>query len=222
MTSLPAEVTSAPQVARPSGRRTRPAPFVWLKPAVVTGALVPLAIMAERAVRGRLGANPVAEALNELGLLALICLTLSLACTPLKIVLGVTWPIRVRKALGLLGFFYAVLHVATYAAIDQALNLRAIVVDIVERPFILVGFLAFVLLVPLAWTSTSKARKRMGAARWTRLHRLAYVCASLGVVHFLLRVKKDLSEPALYGAVIALLLGIRVLVAIRARPIGET
>jgi sulfoxide reductase heme-binding subunit YedZ len=186
-------------------------------PAVVTGALVPLAVMIVRAARGTLGANPVAEAVNQLGLLALICLVLSLACTPLKILFRWTWPIRVRKTLGLLGFSYAVLHFATYAVVDQVLDVRAIVLDIVERPFILVGFLALVLLVPLAATSTATALKRMGAARWKRLHRLAYVCATLGIVHFVLRVKKDLREPLVYGGILAALFVIRALAASRER-----
>ena len=182
----------------------------WLVPAVVTGALVPLAAMILRALRGTLGANPIAEALNQLGLLALVLLVASLTATPLKLLSGWTWPIRIRKTLGLLGFFYACLHLLTYAALDQGLDLRAIFEDVTQRPFILVGLGAFVLLVPLAATSTAKALKRMGHARWKRLHRLAYVATSLGVVHFFLRVKKDATEPLFYALVLAALFGIRI------------
>src|SRR5215207_5168227 len=134
----------------PVGRTSQQRPTPWLKPAVVTGALMPLALLATRWASGTLGANPVAEALNQLGLLALVCLMLTLACTPLKIIMGWVWPIRIRKTLGLLAFFYASLHFFTYAVLDQVLDLHPIVRDIVKRPFILVGFAALALLVPLA------------------------------------------------------------------------
>lgn len=187
-------------------------PLPWLVPGVFAGALVPLAVIADAAARGRLGANPVAEALNELGLLALIFLVASLACTPLKALTGWTWPIRVRKTLGLYGFFYAALHLSTYVGLDQLLDLRAVWKDVTERPFILAGMTAFVLLVPLALTSTAGALKRLGFARWKRLHRLAYLAAALGVAHFVLRVKKDVTEPAVYGALLAVLFLVRVAV----------
>jgi len=183
----------------------------WLVPAVWTGGLVPFAVLVLRAARRDLGANPIAEALNQLGLLALALLVLSLACTPVQIVTGMKWPIRIRKALGLLGFSYACGHFLLYAVVDQSLALRAILEDITKRPFILVGFVALILLVPLAATSTSSMLKRLGFARWKRLHRLAYVVAILGVTHFVLRVKKDLTEPAVYGAVLGGLFLVRVL-----------
>jgi len=182
---------------------------VWLKPGVMTGALVPLVSILYRAVRGRLGANPVAEALNELGLTALVFLILSLACTPAKILFGVTWPIRIRRMLGLVAFFYATLHVLTYAGIDQLGQFRGIFDDIVKRPFIAVGFLAWLILVPLAITSTAKMTKRLGAVKWKRLHRLVYVATLLGVVHFVWRVKKDITEPVVYGTILGILLLLR-------------
>jgi sulfoxide reductase heme-binding subunit YedZ len=159
----------------------------------------------------------VSEALNELGLLALVFLVASLAATPLKTLTGWTWPIRIRKTLGLLAFFYASLHLLTYAGVDQLLDVRAIGQDIVKRPFILVGFVAFLILVPLAVTSTAGMLKRLGFARWKALHRLAYAAAVLGVVHFFLRVKKDLREPAVYAAILALLFAVRLGAAIRER-----
>lgn len=197
----------APPRARPAGSK----PLPWLIPGVLAGALVPLAALLVRAGSGGLGANPVAEALNQLGLVALILLVASLACSPLKQVFGWTWPIRVRKTLGLTAFFYAALHVLTYAGLDQALNWRSILEDVTTRKFIAVGFLAFLLLIPLAVTSTSGMLKRLGFKRWKRLHRLAYGAAVLAVVHFVWRVKIDVTEPALYGAVLALLLAARLL-----------
>lgn len=192
-------------------------PLPWLQPGVLAGGLVPVAVLAAGLARGTLGANPIAEALNQLGLLALIFLVASLACTPAKTIFGWTWPIRIRKTLGVLSFVYASLHFLTYAALDQGLALKAILADIAKRPFIMVGFGALVILVPLAATSTSGMLKRLGAARWKKLHRLAYVAGVLGVVHFVLRVKKDVSEPAVYAAVLGLLFAIRIGAYVRER-----
>ena len=189
----------------------------WLKPAVFTGSFVPLVVIIGEAVLGRLGANPIAEALNRLGLMALIFLVAALACTPLKATFGWTWPIRLRRMLGLFGFFYALLHLMTYMGIDQAFDARAILADITKRKFIYIGFAAFVTLIPLAATSTAASVRRLGFVRWRRLHRLAYVAAALGVVHFLLRVKKDLREPVVYGLVLTTLLLARVAAQLHAR-----
>jgi sulfoxide reductase heme-binding subunit YedZ len=212
-----AAVPRSSQRAAARARPLAPARLAWLVPAVVAGGLVPLAVIGIRAARGALGANPIAEAMNQLGLLALVLLVASLAATPLKILSGWTWPIRIRKALGLLGFSYVCTHFLVYAVVDQALALGAVVDDVLERPFILIGFTAFLMLIPLAATSTARMLKRLGFARWKRLHRLAYVAAGLGVVHFFLRVKKDVTEPLIYGAVLALLFGIRIAAWIRAR-----
>jgi sulfoxide reductase heme-binding subunit YedZ len=182
----------------------------WLVPAIWTGGLAPLAVMASRFLRGTLGGDPVAMALNQVGLLALALLVLSLACTPLRTLTGAVWPIKIRKALGLLGFTYVAIHFAIYALVDQGADLSAIVRDVTERWFIVIGFTAFVLLIPLAITSTSGMLKSLGAARWRALHRLAYVATALGVVHFVLRVKADLTEPLAWGAGLGLLLMVRV------------
>jgi methionine sulfoxide reductase heme-binding subunit len=192
-------------------------PYPWLEPGVLVGALVPLVAIAVRGLRGELGANPIAQALNQLGLLTLVLLIAALACTPAKIVFGWTWPLRIRRMLGLLAFFYATLHVATYTGLDQVFDWAAIWKDVSKRKFIFVGFAAFVLLIPLALTSTNAAVKRLGFARWKRLHRLAYVAPALGVLHFFWRVKKDVSEPLTYGAVLAVLLAVR-LVALGRAP----
>lgn len=189
----------------------------WLKPAFLVGGLSPLAVMALDFARGTLGANPIERALNQTGMLALTVLVASLACTPLKTVAGWTWPMRVRKLLGLLAFFYALLHFTIYVVLDQGLRLDALLADIAKRPFITVGFLALVLLVPLAVTSTQRMVRRLGFPRWQRLHRLVYVAVSLGVVHFVWRVKQDVTEPLVYGGVLALLFALRVAESLRKR-----
>src|SRR5688572_15258791 len=156
-------------------------PLDWLQPAVLTGSMAPFAAILVRAVRGKLGANPIATAMNQLGLLALIFLVACLACTPAKILTGKSWPIRLRKTLGLLAFFTALAHFLTYALLDQGLSLGPIVRDVTKRPFIAVGFTALVLLVPLALTSTKESLQRLGFARWKRLHRIIYVVGALAV-----------------------------------------
>ena len=200
----------------------RSGPLPWLEPGIVAGAVVPLGAIALALARDRLGANPIAEGLNEVGLLALIFLVASLACTPIKAITGWTWPIRVRRTLGLCAFFYAALHLATYVGLDQLLDARAIWKDVTERPFILVGMTAFALLVPLAITSTARAVKRLGFRRWKLLHRLAYLAAGLGVVHFFLRVKKDVTEPAVYGAVLGALFAVRIGAWLKQRVSGAS
>jgi methionine sulfoxide reductase heme-binding subunit len=198
-------------IARPSTRRPASTPDVWLKPGLFIGALTPLATIALRAVTGSLNANPIAEVENELGLAALIFLIASLACTPARRVFGWTWPPRIRRELGLFAFFYAMLHVSVYVFLDQAFDLQAMVEDVVKRPFITVGFGAAVLLVPLAITSTKASVRRLGFARWQRLHQLAYVAAALAALHFVWRVKIDVSQPLTYAAALCLLLLVRVL-----------
>ena len=210
--SAPA-VSAAPSASR--ARRARPLP--WLEPGVFVGALTPLLSIAQRAAMGELGADPIAQALNELGLVALVFLVASLACTPTKILLGWTWPLRIRRMLGVFAAVYAALHVVTYVTLDQGFDWSAIVEDVLERKFIFVGAATFVLLVPLSLTSTKGAVRRLGFARWKRLHRLAYAAGVLGVVHFFLRVKKDVSEPQAYGIALATLLLVRVVIALRDR-----
>jgi sulfoxide reductase heme-binding subunit YedZ len=178
---------------------------------VFVGSLVPLAYILIQALRGKLGANPIAEGLNNLGLIALIFLIGSLACTPLKTLFGWGWPVRLRRMLGLFAFFYASLHLLTYTGLDQSLDLRAVWKDVTKRPFIFVGMAAFAAMVPLALTSTAASVKRMGSTAWKRLHRLAYLAALLGAVHFYLRVKKDVREPLIYAAILAILLLVRVI-----------
>ncbi|HKD19039.1 MAG TPA: protein-methionine-sulfoxide reductase heme-binding subunit MsrQ [Thermoanaerobaculia bacterium] len=195
---------------RAAARRRR-----WLKPAAFTAALVPLAAILLDAARRQLGADPVAEALNRLGLTALVFLVAALACTPLREILDWTWATGLRRMLGLFAFFYASLHFATYAIVDQGLRGRAIVADVTKRPFILSGFAAFLILVPLAATSTAAAVQRLGYARWKKLQRFAYLAGALAALHFWLRVKKDVREPAIYASVLGALLLARAYVAWR-------
>jgi sulfoxide reductase heme-binding subunit YedZ len=192
-------------------------PLPWLNPAVLAGGLAPLALMALQGAQGTLGPNVIEAVLNETGLLALVFLVGSLACTPLKVLFGWTWPIRIRKLVGLMAFGYASLHFLTYAVADQGLALNPILEDITKRKFIAVGFLALMLLLPLAVTSTNAAVRRLGFPAWKRLHRLVYAAGALGVIHFVWRVKKDHTEPIIYGAVLALLLAIRAVEALRKR-----
>ena len=189
----------------------------WLKPAVFAGALAPLAAILWNAAHGNLGANPIAEALNELGLTALVLLLASLACTPLREIFNWPWAVGLRRMLGLFAFFYAALHATTYAFLDQGGRLSAIFADVTKRPFIFAGFAAFLLLIPLAATSTAASVRRLGFPRWKRLHRLVYLAGALAVFHFLLRVKKDVSEPVVYITILATFLLARIVLFWRKR-----
>ena len=192
-------------------------PLPWLKPGVFTGALIPIPVMIWNGLQGQLGADIIAVVLNQFGYLTLIFLTASLLCTPLKIIAGWTWAIRLRRMIGLFAFFYAALHFLTYFVLDQSMNLNSVFEDIVKRNFILVGFLAFLILIPLAITSTKKMVKRMGFKRWKLLHRLAYIAGCLGVIHFIWRVKADFREPLIFAGIIAVALAVRALDSLRIR-----
>ena len=188
----------------------------FLAPAIVTGWLLALAQLGYRVATHQLGANPIATALNQLGLLALVLLVASLSATPLKLTLSWTWPLRVRRTLGLLAFFTALLHFVLYLGPDQGFDILGVLSDIAKRPFIAVGFLALVLLVPLAWTSSKQAVQRLTFPIWQRLHRLVYVIGVLAALHFFLRVKADHTQPLIYAGVILFGFALR-LVAWRAK-----
>jgi methionine sulfoxide reductase heme-binding subunit len=181
-------------------------PYPWLKPGVCIGCLVPLALMISDAARGQLGADPVAIALNRLGLLALICLLASMAATPLRLVCGWSWPLRLRRMLGLFAFFYAALHFGVYIGVDQGFALCAIVQDISKRKFITAGFAALLILTQLAATSPHRIRRALGPKRWQNIHRFVYIAGALAALHFIWRVKRDLTEPLLYASVLGALL----------------
>ena len=192
-------------------------PLPWLKPGLFVGALLPLAVLLWRAAHGTLGADAIAVGLNQLGYLALALLMASLACTPLKILTGWTWPIRVRRMLGLFAFFYASLHLLTYVGIDQQLDWPVLWGDVTQRKFMIVGFLAFLCLAPLAWTSTDASVRRLGFKRWKALHRLAYVAGVLAVVHFTWRVKSDVRVPMTWAAILGVLFLVRIADGVRTR-----
>ncbi|AWN23579.1 sulfoxide reductase heme-binding subunit YedZ [Deinococcus irradiatisoli] len=200
--------------ARPAPRR-QVRPLGWLGPAIVVGGLVPIFGLIFDGYTGALGANPVQRAELQTGVLTLALLIASLICTPLRLMFGWTWPARIRKALGLLAFMYAALHFLVYlfdkGVFSGGAGVQTFVEDVVKRPFVTVGFAALVLLVPLALTSFRGSVKKLGFARWTALHKLVYLAAALGVVHYWWGVKKDHTEPFLYGAALALLFAVRVI-----------
>ena len=183
----------------------------FLKQLILVNGLVPLAMMAADGWRHQLGANPHEFATRATGILTLLFLILSLAVTPLRKAFGQPWLASLRRMLGLFGFFYGVLHLLTYVWFDKVFQVRAIVADVARRPFIMVGMASFLLLVPLAITSTAKMVRRIGGKRWIMLHRLAYVAAAGGAIHFYLLVKADTRLPLTFAAVLALFLGYRVL-----------
>lgn len=180
------------------------------KPLLFVAATAPLAWLAWRTAghAGGLGANPVETLQDELGTWALRLLLATLAITPLRRLLGWNRLAQFRRMLGLFAFGYAALHFLNYLWLDQFFDLAAIVEDITERPFITVGFAALLLMLPLASTSTNGWRRRLGR-RWQRLHRLVYPVAILACWHFWWQVKKDVTEPLVYAAILALLLGAR-------------
>ncbi len=173
-------------------------------------ALVPLALLLFDARRGNLGANPVEFFLRTTGVLTLVFLLITLSVTPVRKYFGWNNLVKFRRMLGLYAFFYGFLHLITYGIFDKSLSLAAIVADVWQRPFIAVGMLAFFLLIPLAVTSTNGMIKRLGGKNWARLHKLTYLVAILGVIHFWMIVKSDVFYPALFGIALAILLFYRI------------
>lgn len=192
-----------------------------LKPVAFVGAALPLVLLvADLFGRLTIVADPIRESQLRTGLAALVLLFCSLAVTPLRRWTGIGELATLRRMLGLWAFAYAALHAGLYFVFDQELDPALIAADVVKHPWVTVGFAAFVLLLPLAATSTDGMIRRLGGARWRALHRLAYVVAILGVLHFLWLVKKDVREPLVYAAVLAVLLGARLLP--RRRPATAT
>jgi len=187
-------------------------------------ALIPLAFLAYDGYRGQLGANPLEFFLRTTGVLTLTFLIITLSVTPLRKIFGWNPLIKYRRMLGLYTFFYASIHLVTYSIFDKSLDLRAIVADVWQRPFIAIGMLAFTLLVPLAVTSTNGWVKRLGGKRWAKLHKLSYVIVILGVIHFWMIVKSDVFYPAIFALVVTVLLGYRLITsnALAARMGGGT
>lgn len=172
-------------------------------------ALSPLLLLLYGVITDGLGANPISYATNLLGDTTLRLLLASLALTPLRIAFETSWQMSLRRLLGLFAFFYACLHFTVWIAVDHFFEWGELLPDIVKRPYITVGMLALILLVPLAATSTSGMTKRLGGRNWRRLHRLVYLIGLLGVLHYLWLVKKGVNDPYLYAAILAVLLGVR-------------
>ena len=184
----------------------------WFKPVVFLACLGPLARLGWKACTGRLGANPIEVITHSTGDWILIFLMVTLSVTPVRKLTGQLWLIRYRRMFGLFAFFYAVLHFLTYIWLDKFFDLRQMWADVSRRRFITVGFTGFVLLIPLALTSTTGWIRRLGGKRWQALHRLIYVSAIAGVIHYWWLVKADITKPARYALMLSLLLGYRLVV----------
>lgn len=185
------------------------------KPLLFLICLLPLVRLLYLGFSGGLGANPIEFITRSTGTWTLVGLLLTLAITPLRRLTGRNELVRYRRMLGLFAFLYACLHFVTYIWLDQFFDLAGILKDIYKRPFITVGVAAFLLLLPLAITSTNAMMRRLGR-RWQPLHRLVYLIGVLGVVHYLWLVKKDLTQPLIYAGVLLVLLGLRLpFIAIR-------
>jgi len=184
----------------------------WFKVVVFLACLGPLARLGWKAYSGMLGANPIEVITHSTGDWTLIFLLVTLAVTPLRKLTGQLWLIRFRRMFGLFAFFYGCLHFTTYIWLDKFFDVHEMLADISKRKFITVGFLAFVLMIPLALTSTKGWIRRLGGRNWNWLHRLIYISAIAGVIHYIWLVKADLRKPLEYALVLSLLLGYRVVV----------
>ncbi|MBD0372523.1 MAG: sulfoxide reductase heme-binding subunit YedZ [Pyrinomonadaceae bacterium] len=187
----------------------------FIKAIIFVNSLVPLALLAWDAAHKNLGANPLEYVTRTTGMLTLIFLMLSLAVTPLRKMTGWNWLGMNRRVLGLYAFFYGSLHFLTYIWFDRFFNFKSAVGDVVQRPFIAVGFASFLIMIPLAITSTNKMVKRLGGKRWNRLHKAVYVAGILGALHYWMLVKSDTRLPLTFAAVLAVLLGYRIFSANR-------
>ena len=185
---------------------------------IFINSLIPITLLLWDLYFKKVGANPLEFATRTTGMLTLVFLLITLAITPLRKTLGINSLVKTRRMIGLFAFFYGTLHLITYVWFDRLLNLSSVARDVAERPFILVGMTAFFLMTPLAITSTNKMVKRMGGKRWAQLHRLVYLAAILGVIHFWMLVKSDVRLPLTFGFILLLLLGHRIFVRFAPNP----
>jgi len=186
----------------------RRSPGRWLKPVVFALAVVPLGLLVANVFSGSLGPNPVETLTDQTGTLAIRFLLIGLALTPLRHLLGNTWPIRLRRMLGLFASFYLLLHIIVYVVLDRELDVALVVEDLVERPYVMAGFVAFLILLPLTLTSTKALQRRL-KQRWLALHRWVYVACTAAVVHYVLLARGDRIEPYVYLAILGMLLAWR-------------
>ena len=182
---------------------------IALKVAVWAVCLAPALVLGYRAAFGSLGANPISFVTNWLGDWTLRILLASLTVTPLRIVLGMSWPLALRRLLGLFAFFYASMHFCVWLVLDHFFDWREMGADILKRPYITIGMTALALMLPLAATSTTRAIKWLGGRNWQRLHRLVYAIGVCGVLHYLWLAKKANPDPYYYAAGLVLVLAIR-------------
>lgn len=192
-------------------------PIRFFKPVIFLACLAPLAALAWKAYSGNLGANPIEVITHATGDWTIRFLLITLSVTPLRKLTRQPWLIRFRRMFGLFAFFYGVLHFLTYIWLDKFFNFHEMLTDIAKRRFITVGFTGFLLLIPLALTSTAGWIRRLGGKRWQMLHRLIYFSAIAGVIHYLWLVKADIRKPLQYAAILALLLGYRIFVWLQSR-----
>lgn len=180
----------------------------WVRPAAWIGGLVPLILLVAGAFTGGLGADPIEYVTLRTGFATLLMLMCTLAVTPVRRLTGWNWLAPARRTLGLCAFLYVCIHLLTYL-VDQGFAWTYIVEDVAERPYVTAGFTAFLLLVPLALTSTKASIRRLGK-RWQKLHKVVYLAAGLGVLHFIWLVKSDLRDPLIFAGVFALLMALRI------------
>jgi sulfoxide reductase heme-binding subunit YedZ len=201
-------MSAAPKVSSRIGSRK----VNRLKVAIFVAALMPLTRLVWKAFTANLGANPIEVITRSTGTWTLVFLLITLSVTPLRKLTGMYGLIKFRRTLGLFAFFYAVLHFLTFVWLDKFFDFQEMIKDVVKRPFITAGFTAFVLMIPLALTSTSGMIRRLGGKRWQLLHRLIYVSGIAGVVHYVWLVKKDVRTPIIYACILGILLGYRLIV----------
>lgn len=198
----------------------------FIKLLIFINSLIPFGLMAWDFWRGNMGTNPLEFVTRTTGALTLVFLLITLSVTPIRKLTGWNWLIKHRRMLGLYAFFYGTLHFLTYLFFDRGFDLVSVLGDIYKRPFIAVGALAFFMMVPLAVTSTNNMIKRLGGKRWAQLHKLTYLVAIGGVLHYYLLVKSDIFYPVVFGVVLAVLLGYRLIAKLpkakAADPASET
>ena len=190
---------------------------------VLVNCAVPATLLGWDAWHHKLGANPVNFAILTTGLMALVFLILTLAVTPLRKITGLNWLISFRRMLGLYAFFYAGAHFLIFFSLDRGFSVSSTLHEIIKRKYLWLGITGLLVMVPLAVTSTNGMIKRLGGKRWRTLHRLAYVAAVAGVIHYYMQVKADVRQPLVFAAVLAILLGYRLMVYLyRSKPAPAT
>jgi sulfoxide reductase heme-binding subunit YedZ len=182
----------------------------FAKLVLLINGLMPLALLLWDVWRKQVGANPLEFVTRTTGMLTLVFLLITLAVSPLRRITGLNWLVKFRRMLGIFAFFYGSLHLLTYIAFDRFFRFSTIPADVAGRRFIAVGVAAFILMLPLAITSTDAMIKRLGGKRWANLHRVVYAAAILGVLHFYMLVKSDVRQPLTFAFLLAVLLGFRI------------